>query len=130
VGRDVSDIKNRRGMTLVEVMLAATIMGIMSIVVIHALFYPRLLAVSNALRQEAILAGTDALEQIFSQPYNFATPPVNPVGKYVVNGRAITSVITTVDREGTPEYKRITVTVSYPGGGTPIVLETFRCNVN
>jgi Tfp pilus assembly protein PilE len=119
-------------MTLVEVMLAATILGIMSVVVIHALFYPRFLALSGTFKQQAILAGTDALEQVFSQPYNFTTPPVNPVGKYTVNRRAITNVTTSVTilGSGSAAYKRVTVTVSYPGGETPIVLETLRYNVN
>jgi Tfp pilus assembly protein PilE len=115
-------------MTLVEIMLAAAILGVMSAVVIHALFYPRFLALSGTFKQQAILAGTDALEQVFSQPYNFTTPPVNPGGKYTVNQRAITNVTTTsVTVPGSPAYKRVTVTVSYPGGN-PIVLETFRCN--
>ena len=124
--------KNRSGMTLVEVLLSAAILGIMSVVVIHALFYPRLLAVSSTSKQQAILAGTDALEQVFSQPYNFTNPPVNPGGKYAVNRRAITNVTTsvTVLGSGSTAHKRVTVTVSYPGGGNPIVLETFRYNVN
>ena len=121
--------KNRSGMTLVEVMLAAAIMGIMSVIIIHALFYPRLLALSNTFSQQAILAGTDALEQAFSQSYtSIVSRTVNPVGKYVVNGRAITNVTTTMTFGPGNEYKRVTVTVPYPGGANPIVLETIRCN--
>lgn len=126
--------RNRRGMTLVEVLLAAAILGILAVVVINSLFYPRFLAVSSVFKQQAIHAGTDAMERVFAQSYNSASNlVVNPGGRYTVNGRSLTNVTTSVTILGggaSPLYKRVTVTVRYPGGEKPVVLETLRYNVN
>jgi prepilin-type N-terminal cleavage/methylation domain-containing protein len=125
--------KNRSGMTLVEVLLAVAILGIMAVAVVNALFYPRLLALSNIFKQQAILTGTDEMERVFSQSYGaISSRTTNPGDRYSVNGRKITNVVTsvTVLGSGSAAYKRITVSVNYPGGENPVVLETFRYNVN
>ncbi len=125
--------KNRSGMTLVEVLLGAAILGIMAVVVVNALFYPRLLAVSSIHKQEAVHAGTDEMERVFSQSYGaISNRTTNPGDRYSVNGRKITNVVTsvTVLGSGSAAYKRIAVSANYPGGEKPVVLETFRYNVN
>lgn len=126
--------RSRCGMTLVEVLLAAAILGILAVVVINALFYPRFLAVSSTFKQQAVHAATDALERVFAQSYSSASNRVeNPGGRYTLNGRSITNVTTSVTVLGggaNPQYKRVTVTVRYPGGENPVVLETLRYDIN
>lgn len=124
--------RSRCGMTLVEVLLGAAILGIMAVVVVNALFYPHLLAVSNILKQQAVHAGTDEMERVFSQSYgNVSSRITNPGDRYSVNGFKITNVVTsvTVLGSGSATYKRIAILVNYPGGGNPVILETFRYNV-
>jgi len=122
----------RRGMTLVEVILGVAILGILAVVVVNALFYPRLLVVSGTLKQQAIHAGTDALEQAFSKGYNSLPEGTVSLGdlstRYSVNGRTITGSRDITDVGGVLEYKRIIVTVDY-GGDNPVVLRTYRSSL-
>ncbi len=122
----------RRGMTLVEVILGIAILGILAVVVVNALFYPRLLVVSGALKQQAIHAGTDALEQAFSQGYHSLPEGTVSLGnlssRYSVNGRTVTGSRDVTDVVGVLEYKRITVTVDY-GGENPVVIRTYRSSL-
>jgi type II secretory pathway pseudopilin PulG len=120
-------------MTLVEVILGIAILGILAVVVVNALFYPRLLVVSGALKQQAIHAGTDALEQAFSQGYSSLSEGTVSLGdlstRYSVNGRTVTGFRDVTDVvEALVEYKRITVTVDY-GGENPVVLRTYRASL-
>lgn len=131
--------KNRSGMTLVEVLLAAAILGIMSVVVIHALFYPRLLAVSSTLKQLAVQAGAGEIERLRAN-YFYDTMPgssvTNLTTKFNLKGRSIiaSNRVETVSVAAPPgyaagyQYKRITVTVSYPYGNstTNVTLITYR----
>jgi prepilin-type N-terminal cleavage/methylation domain-containing protein len=130
----VSDIKNRRGMTLVEVILAATIMGIMSVVVIHALFYPRFLAVSSTLKQLAVQAATGEIERLRAN-YSYTNMPASLVtdlsAMFNLNGRSIIATDTVQEFPASAtgyttsyKYKRITVAVSY--GTMNVTLITYR----
>jgi prepilin-type N-terminal cleavage/methylation domain-containing protein len=127
--------RNRRGMTLIEVLLAASILGVMAIVVINALFYPRFLAVSSTFKQQAVHAGTDAMEKVFSQSYDSLANGMVSLGnlsdRYALTGRTVSGNrhVETLGGGGSPAYKRVTIMVSYPGGENPIVLETLRFNV-
>jgi prepilin-type N-terminal cleavage/methylation domain-containing protein len=129
-GAGVRGHKTRSGMTLVEVILSAVILGILAILVVNALFYPRLLVVSSALKQQAVNAGTDALEQVFSKSYNsisngtVSLPDLS--GRYSMNGRTVFGTLSVETLGVSEEYKHITVTVNYPNGQNPVVLETYR----
>ncbi len=126
--------KNRSGMTLVEVLLGAAILGIMAVVVINALFYPRLLAVSSTLKQMAVQAGTGEIERLRAN-YTYTNMPPSSVtnlsAKFNLNGRSMTATDTvqTVSALGFAgyddyEYKRITVVVYY--GTTNLTLVSYR----
>ncbi len=125
--------KGRVGFTLIEVLLGVLILTILAVAVPAGLAYPRLLVVSAAHKQAAIHAANEVLEEAFSMNYNSAdlsedTVTLNLGNEYTLNGRAI-SVSRTVKimggAGGHSEYKRITVFVNYPGGDSPVVLETF-----
>jgi type II secretory pathway pseudopilin PulG len=123
--------KNRRGTTMVEVLLAAVILAILAVVVVNSLFYPRFLAVNSTLKQLAVQAGTDFMEQVVSQAYEEITngltiASIGITNKYTLNGRTITIdpliVVESPGAVGTPEYKDLTVKVNY--GQTNFVLTT------
>jgi prepilin-type N-terminal cleavage/methylation domain-containing protein len=128
--------KNRSGMTLVEVLLGAAILGIMAVLAVNALFYPRLLAVSSTYKQLAVQAGTGEIESLRTNVYaNVVSRTNNLTSKFNLKGRSIiaTDTVQTVPASGFAgyanyEYKRITVVVSYPygNGTTNLTLVTYR----
>jgi prepilin-type N-terminal cleavage/methylation domain-containing protein len=127
--------KMKRGMTLVEVMLGMAILGIMSVLVIKALFYPRFLAVSSTLKQMAVHAGTSEIERLRSD-YTYDNMPAsmtpNLSADFNLKGRSLSAVDTveTVSASGyglgyaNYEYKLITVVVSY--GTMNLTLISYR----
>jgi len=124
--------KSRCGFTLIEVMVGILILIILAVSVPAGLSYPRFLVVSAAHKQAAIHAANEVLEEAFSVNYNnvnltAGTTTLTNGNQYTLNGQAITVRRTVEDLGGgaNPEYKRVTVSVSYPGGDAPVVLETF-----
>jgi len=124
--------RRRCGTTLVEVMLGAATLAVLAVAVTTALFYPRHLVVSRAFKQSAIHAGTAALETAFAGSYTNLIDGTVSLGdlsaQYNINGRTVTNgtrSVQTLGGGGSPEYKRITVAVDYPGGTAPVVLETL-----
>lgn len=121
---------NRRGVTLVEVLFSAAILGILAVVVINALFYPRFLAVNSTVKQLAIQAGNDFLEQVVSQSYEEITngltiADIGISNKYTLNGRTVITInplTNSPSAVGGPEYKDLIVIVNY--GKTNVVLKT------
>ena len=130
----VSAIRNRSGMTLVEVLLGAAILAILAVLVVNALFYPRYLVFSSTLKQLAVQAGIGEIERMRADcTYNSMTNSTNNLtAKFNLNGRTIIATdkvleSTFVNAPGytTPyRYKQITVTVSY--GTTNVTLITYR----
>ena len=123
--------KGEHGFTLIEVMLGMLILAILAVTAVAALRHPHFMVVSTAHKQAAIHAANEALEEAYSLGYsNLAegTSPVTPVGDYSVNGRPV-DVVRGIEllggAGGVPEYKRITVSVAYPGADAPVVLETI-----
>lgn len=130
------DKTRRCGMTLVEVILGIAILAIMAVMAAGALFYPRHLVVTYALKQNAINAGTDAIERLFFQKYiTISNEPakLNFRSAYTVNGRTVTNTVYAAEPEddlGTgAEWLHITVNVTYPGSENPVVLETYRASL-
>ncbi len=121
---------SRSGMTLVEVMLGMLILAILAIAATTSVRYPRFMVVSSAHKQGAIHAANEALEEAVSVPYvnlQAGTVSLDDLGaRYRMDGRAVSGT-RRVDAlgEGATEHKRITVSVNYPGGDAPIVLETL-----
>jgi prepilin-type N-terminal cleavage/methylation domain-containing protein len=125
-----SNQPRRRGMTLIEVLLGTAILAIMAVAVVTALYYPRWLVVSSAHKQMAVHAAGEALEQALVDGYDSLTDGTHSLtlsDSYNMNGRSPDGEleVETLGGSGTPEYKHITVTVNYPNGDTPVVLETY-----
>ena len=117
---------DRRGMTLVEVLLSAAILGILAVVVINALFYPRLLMVSSTLKQSAIQAAAGEIERLRAN-YSYALMPASGTTNLTARYNLTVQEFTSVNAPGyaTPyKYKRITVSVSY--GNTNLTLTSYR----
>ena len=119
-------------MTLIEVILAALILGILAVALTTALFYPRYLVITSALEQSAIHAGTAEIERHL---FNHLDPAVEP-GVFETDGRAlssalanITTSITTNDTEnidGDPyTYLVISNSITYRDGKT-VEMVTYR----
>jgi len=109
------------GTTLVEVILAAVIIGILAIVAVTALMYPTHLVVSDARRQVALHEANAEMEELaYPRPYSeVITAPsrnITALNKTIVLDR---SVDNTTD-------KVITVTVTDEVGDLIVELITVR----
>jgi len=119
--------KARRGTTLIEVVVAMLILAILAVMVPTALRHPRFLVVSATQKQAAILVANEALEEALAMDYNNLLDGTL-ASQYAMHNRPITVIRTVVDfpDSSNPEYKRVTVTVTYPGAqGDSVVLETY-----
>lgn len=130
------------GLTLIEIMISLSIMAILFVMMSTALYYPRWLVTAAELKQNAINAGTDALEQVFSQNY-FDIPSsgsfsVDYSGSYEVNGQTFTATVTpaTTNDATLPgsmanaQWKHIILEIQVPDRpDDPVILETFRSSI-
>lgn len=132
VGRAVTDRKTRSGMTLIEVMLAAAILGILAVAMTTALFYPRYLVVNSSLEQSAIHAGTAEIERHLNNTNNpaasgdFGTAGWAPV----INQPDINDTFDRGEDFGgdigdKAHYRTIKTTIEYRDGKT-VELITYR----
>ena len=123
--------RSRQGMTLVEVMLAAVILGILAVVASNSLFYPRWLVVNSGLEQSAIHAATAELER------HLHSIDSTPLGQFNTDGWPLQNVTTNVTQlhdDGVDfggaigdraDYLEIKTTVEYRDGKT-VELITYR----
>lgn len=119
---------NRRGITLIEVMLSVIILAILAVVAVTALLYPTYLVVMSSIEQSAINAGNSAIE---SHLNNYAAPIAQ--GTFYTAGWSVnTTNSISVYTENVPgsigdqaDIMAITTTVQYRDGYT-IELETYR----
>ncbi len=120
--------KNQCGTTMVEIMLAILILAIVAVSIPPAIGFSRSLVVAEAHRQAAVHAANEAMEQTISQDYSaiiVGTSGLDFGTKYSVGGRLLpTSGTLAVDEFNSPDYKRITISVDYPGGDIPVILVT------
>ena len=118
---------NRRGVTLVEVMLSAAILGILAVVLVNALFYPTRLVVSDARRQIALSEANAEMETVRSTDY--AAISSGTTNRTIVALNQTQTVSRTVVLTTNAVYfygiKKITVTVT-ESGKTNVVLVTQR----
>jgi len=122
--------KKRRGMTLVEVLLGTAILAILAVLAMTSLFYPRYLAVTSALEQNAIHAGSSDMERYL---HNYSSPAAGfgqfrVAGWNLINGvDIVTTAIPTNDvvSGAVCRFLRIKTTVTYRDGKT-VQLETCR----
>jgi prepilin-type N-terminal cleavage/methylation domain-containing protein len=124
--------KTRRGLTLIEVMISIAILAVLAVMLSTAFFYPRWLITVSALKQNAIHAGTDAIERLFAQDY--ATIPDDPAeldfsGAYEVNGRTVSNTVYSAVKDEDLPLRLIRVEVTYPGRNDPVILETYRSSL-
>lgn len=129
--------RKKDGTTLVEIMLGIALLAILVVVFLSSLFYPRWLNTSCMFKQQAVQAGTDAIERLFALPYTaIATGNQSLMDfsdRYRFNDRSVVQTVYSADRI-TPgsgvEYLHITVEVAWPGSGdSPVVLETYRSSL-
>lgn len=126
--------KHARGMTLVEVVLGMVILGILSVVAVSALFFPRYLIEASATERAAMNAGTALIEQLFATPYELIPEGDQPLPDlssfYSINGRTVTATVYRVENRpplpAAPEYRYIQVQVTGAKLDTPVILETYR----
>lgn len=124
--------KNKRaenGFTFVEVMFSMLIMTMLVVVTITALTFPRKMAVLNARKQAAIQAASDELEKAVSM--GFSDPrlaegvvTVDFGARYTLNGQTLSGE-RSVEILAGGTLKRISVSVDYPGGDRPVILQTL-----
>ena len=75
----VPDNRRRRsGMTLIEVIIGIAVLAVMAVLAASALYYPRYLVVTSALEQNAIHAGSAAIEGTL---HNYSNPQTNTAFK-------------------------------------------------
>lgn len=129
----LSQSKKKSGTTLIEIAVAVLIITLLAVAAISALRYPRYRALTDAHKQVSVLAANAELEMAVAMGFNH---PSNAANTYAianitsdntVQGRGLTTgERTVVDlNESGIDYKRITVTVDYPGSENPVVLETL-----
>ena len=118
--------RSRQGMTLIELLVGAVILGILALMASTAFFYPRLLVVNSGLEQSAIHAGIAEIEMHLYDT-NFVS-----LGTFNTDGRVPIDIDTTitetndVDSGGNPgKYAEIKTTVEYRDGKT-VDLITYR----
>jgi prepilin-type N-terminal cleavage/methylation domain-containing protein len=120
-------IQQQRGMTLVEVLLGVAILGIMAVLAVTSLFYPRYQVVTSALEQNAIHAGSAEIE---SHLRNY----INPVNRGQFDlagwsgGNASITTVTNIITESAYDdcrYLGIATTVTYRDGRV-VNLVTYR----
>lgn len=123
--------KARRGMTLIEVVLAMLILAILAVMVPGALRHPRFQVVSATQKEAAILVANEVLEKALALDYDEVSEMNLDIDdQYAMAGRAV-SVDTEVQEEdwgGDVVFKRVTVEVAvdYPGlQDDPVILETL-----
>ncbi len=117
----------RSGTTLVEVILAAVLIGILAIVAVTALMYPTQLVVSDARRQVALHEANAEMERVTAESYsditdaNFPDRTVDTLYKTLTISTEIIPL---------PDEKEITVTTIDEDGTTNIWLKTLRPDPN
>ena len=121
---------SRSGTSLVEVMVGMLILAILAVTAMMTLQHPRFLVSSSAHKQMAIHAASEVLEEVLSAGYSsLATGTVsldNLGDRYTMNGRGLTGSRTVADWDGgAPPILLVTVAVDYPGGDSPVELETL-----
>lgn len=120
--------KHARGMTLVEIMLALAILGVLAVATLISLFYARYLAVTSDIEQSAIHAGISDIERNL---YSHLSPA--PRGDSTTAGWSIeetnitTSITTNTEFYGTDDYSYLVIsnTVTYRDGKT-VEFITYR----
>jgi len=119
--------RNRRGMTLVEVILGAAILGVLAVAVITALFYPRYLVVTSAIEQSAIHAGSSEIEGYLRHYTNSATQCQFGMSGWIIGAANITTTTNIIPDPAynTCHYVEIKTSVAYRDGKT-VDLVTYR----
>ncbi|MFA6172523.1 MAG: prepilin-type N-terminal cleavage/methylation domain-containing protein [Kiritimatiellales bacterium] len=119
--------KQPRGMTLVEVMLSVAILGILAVLAVTSLFYPRYLVVTGALEQNAIHAGSAEIERHLHNYGAPAAPGQFSLAEWNIAGTDITAVTNIITEPVYDDcrYVHIKTTVTYRDGKT-VELETYR----
>jgi len=121
--------RSRQGMTLIEVIVGAVILGILSIMASTAFYYPRLLVVNSGLEQSAIHAGIAEIERNL-----YATNSVS-LGTFNTDGWDITvspnpPTLRTETIPGTSgdtcKYLVISNSISFRDGEPPVEFITYR----
>lgn len=134
-----SELKNssRQGTTLVEVMLAGVVLGILAVVGIGALFYPRYLVTAYAGKRAALHAGSHHLEEQFAKSPSMLTDALidfpeiyedyyNPGGKDFNGETEITLLENQVFDGQTYEVFLLETHVNYRDADEPVSLITLR----
>lgn len=124
--------RRRQGTSLIEVMVGILLLTVLFIAVTTSLSYPRSMALSRTHQQAAIHAANEILEEALSKGYassslDFGTESLsNLVDRYTLNNDAISGSRTVSMWDSrVPPTKLILVSVNYPGGDTPVVLQTI-----
>ncbi len=120
--------KHARGMTLVEIMLALAILGILAVATLISLFYARYLAVTSDIEQSAIHAGISTIERNLYNHLDPALPGDSITAGWIIAETNITTSVTTnTESYGTDEYSYLVIsnTVTYRDGKT-IEFITYR----
>ena len=121
--------KARQGMTLIEVILGAVILGILAVMASTAFFYPRLLVVNSCLEQSAIHAATAELER-----HLYAINSTE-LGEFNTDGWEITGANISLPNFSTNyafqnpvkgKYLVISTSISFRDGEPPVDLITYR----
>jgi hypothetical protein len=112
-------------------MFGVLILTFMAVTVMTALRFPRYQAVSAIHRLGAVHIANEVLEAAVSKGRSNADLAVGEkimtdlVDHYDLHGRAVVITRTVEKFDGRFEYKRITVTVTYPGDDSPVKLSTY-----
>lgn len=125
--------KNRKqGVTLVEVAVAILLITILAIAAIKAIRYPRDRAVTDMHKQGAILAADSAMEKALALGYGHVQMQPgtydlsDTAQRYSMHGITLTGErkVEDIKQDGF-NFKRVTITVDYPGSGIPVVVQSL-----
>ena len=121
----------QQGMTLIEVILGAIILGILAVMASTALFYPRLLVVNSGLEQSAIHAATAEIERQLNRqnptprtPNGFNTDGWEIKDKDISPPNLSTNYAFNNPDKG--KYLVISNSISFRDGEPPVELITYR----
>jgi prepilin-type N-terminal cleavage/methylation domain-containing protein len=120
--------KNKRGMTLVEVLLGAAILSILSIAAVTSLFFPLSLVIASGQEQTAIHAGIADIERHLHDVNDLPGAGIFTLDGASLTGADIltTATVITEDPGGDPyRYLLISNTVTFLNGKT-VELVTYR----
>jgi len=125
--------RNSRGTSLLEVLFSIAILALLALALTTALKNSRSMVAAALQKQSAIQVANEFLEEAFSYGYTSSNLLAGTVSLgdlsmlYSMNGRTVsgTRTVEILGGSGAPEYKRITVSVNYPGGENPVLVGTI-----